>query len=1113
MGADPRREGGRVSREREPGVESIPTWNPEPSEEVLARLKPFQRAAVEHAFHRLFEAEDGTRRFLVADEVGLGKTHIAKGLISRTIEHLQRIGRERIDVIYICSNRQIARQNVRKLGGDSVNESAERLTLLPLTVHELQAQKVNFVAFTPGTSFDLNSRLGTRRERLLLLNLFEAKWRAGGTGPMNLFQGTVKDVERFREAARFFREDHEIDPGLEGAFHEALEQRALESRSLGGEDLEQRYRRLCEQFRHLRERWPDELRGDRNHFIRESRELLARVCIHALEPDLVILDEFQRFKHLLGEEGEAAMLAQQLFRYAEGKDSAVRVVLLSATPYKMYTLSHEREEDDHYADFLGTVRFLDPDPERCAAFERGLREWRRAFFQLQGSGVARLRELRREMETHLRRLLSRTERVGVAGDRDAMLMEVSDNAPSLTARDVAAFVPLQRVASLLERPRVVEYWKAAPCPLNFMEEYLLKHDLEQRLDRSDQGLFPTVLLEAGTTGALLDANAVDRYEPLDVPHPAFRALTNDLVRKNAFRCLWIPPSLPYWRLGEPFATAQAGGMTKRLMFSAWAVAPRAIASLLSYEAERCLVTALEGEGAANTKEARKTRQSFLSLGLKDGQPGEMSVFTLLYPSSTLAELGDPLLLGGDPGNVEEPRWLEVRSLVARGLEPHLARLAARYATTSGTRDPAWYWAGPMLLDLARHQVGAREFWSHGRPVGWTERVAVDEEDPESAWGRHVEHAWEVLHGVLRGQRQLGPMPEDLPDVLASIALAGPGTATLRALLRAAPARQAGPSCGLRNAAARIGWAFRTLLRRPESTATIRHACPRPAYWQSVLEYAGQGCLTAVLDEWFHLLIEQQGGARRIEDQADDLVEEVAAALSVRATTHEYDDFEFTDGRVEIHRRSLRAHFALRFGSEKSEDETQLQREAQVRQAFNSPFWPFVLCSTSVGQEGLDFHPYCHAIVHWNLPSNPVDMEQREGRVHRYKNHAVRKNVAAVHGSAALDRVRSGAARDPWFAMFELAEREASPSDRGLAPYWMFPGSPDGARVERHVPHLPVSREAQRSRDLRSALTTYRLVFGQPRQDDLMAWLREHQDEMLADLAEELRINLAPPLGD
>lgn len=50
---------------------------------------------------------------------------------------------------------------------------------------------------------------------------------------------------------------------------------------------------------------------------------------------------------------------------------------------------------------------------------------------------------------------------------------------------------------------------------------------------------------------------------------------------------------------------------------------------------------------------------------------------------------------------------------------------------------------------------------------------------------------------------------------------------------------------------------------------------------------------------------------------------------------------------------------------------------------------------SRSEEGLDFHRYCHAVVHWNLPSNPIDLEQREGRVHRYKGHAVRKNVASL----------------------------------------------------------------------------------------------------------------------
>ena len=91
---------------------------------------------------------------------------------------------------------------------------------------------------------------------------------------------------------------------------------------------------------------------------------------------------------------------------------------------------------------------------------------------------------------------------------------------------------------------------------------------------------------------------------------------------------------------------------------------------------------------------------------------------------------------------------------------------------------------------------------------------------------------------------------------------------------------------------------------------------------------------------------------------------------------------------------------MRFGDDEGGDRAsgeQPARRSQLREAFNSPFWPFALVSTSVGQEGLDFHPYCHVVVHWNLPTNPVDLEQREGRVHRYKGHAIRKNVARRRG--------------------------------------------------------------------------------------------------------------------
>ena len=177
----------------------------------------------------------------------------------------------------------------------------------------------------------------------------------------------------------------------------------------------------------------------------------------------------------------------------------------------------------------------------------------------------------------------------------------------------------------------------------------------------------------------------------------------------------------------------------------------------------------------------------------------------------------------------------------------------------------------------------------------------------------------------------------------------------------------------------------------------------------------------------------------------------------------------------------------------------------MREAFNSPFWPFVVTSTSIGQEGLDFHWYCHAIVHWNLPGNPVDLEQREGRIHRYKGHAVRKNLCLIHGRHVLESRK----KDPWLAVFDAACKARCDDENDLVPYWIFPVE-GGARIERHVPSLPLTRDRQLLIALRRSLAVYRLVFGQPRQDDLVEFLLRHvPKDQLDDLVKGLRIDLSP----
>lgn len=63
--------------------------------------------------------------------------------------------------------------------------------------------------------------------------------------------------------------------------------------------------------------------------------------------------------------------------------------------------------------------------------------------------------------------------------------------------------------------------------------------------------------------------------------------------------------------------------------------------------------------------------------------------------------------------------------------------------------------------------------------------------------------------------------------------------------------------------------------------------------------------------------------------------------------------------------------------------------------FNSPFWPFQFITTSIGQEGFDFHVYCRKVVHWSLECDPVKFEQREGRINRYQSYANRLRLAEL----------------------------------------------------------------------------------------------------------------------
>ena len=1037
------------------------------AEAALRPLKKFQRRTVDYVMRRFYQDSDATMRFLVADEVGLGKTMVARGVIACAIERLWD-NVERIDVLYICSNQAIAGQNINRLNvlGKEEFELPTRMTLLPLQLagdHGLGRNKVNFISLTPGTTFNLRSSTGVSKERALLFHLL--KHRVEPTrGLYNLLQvGAGDDSWKLTVEQTPF---DDVDQKLITDFQVACT----------NGDLLDDLGELCQLFHRRRNRYPQEMVEPRNKTIARLRSCLAHVCVDALEPDLIILDEFQRFTELLHGDYDAAMLARELFNYTDREGNAARTLLLSATPYRMLTLSGDTEDEgDHYREFIETLRFLfghDRGPEVAEELSREIDRFRRAILSLPNSKET-AREHQLSIEERLRAVIARTERVASTRDRDSMVEE-----PYLIVgvepEDLRSAAAVAEVARVADAPEIVEYWKSAPYLLNFMRDYALKRAIRAY----DGKECPVPLLDAITAArpSSLSRRRIREYRPLKPPNGRMRLLMDDVFGDDLDQHLWIPPSLPYYRDGD----SNESRTSKSLVFSSWSVVPDAVAAVLSYEAERRMGVKQAGMGYFDRQRPRP-----LQFRITQGRLAGLRALLLIYPSPLIAQAADPLDVIAC--HSEALSYDAMRAALASRLEPHLRRLQS--AADESTELDTWQWAGPAVLDAL---------------VGNRSRTWLEEDDGfvrlggEDAWGDHLD----ALREAVSARRIGGTVPDSALDLLVDLALGSPAICALRALRRVAPTLE-WDDPALLTAASRVAWGFRTLYNQHDTVALLRRESD-DRYWHSAISHGARNNLQAVLDEYVHCLVESEGLTdKEPRLRVTQLACAVSRAISLLPSQIEVDDPRVRSGRLGIRRFTMRGRFAMRLADYRDE-EGAAARLGGVRDAFNSPFRPFVLATTSIGQEGLDFHSYCHRLYHWNLPRNPVDLEQREGRVHRYKGHAVRLNVAANHAAAV--RGCGTAPRDPWGEMFSAA-RAASSTDSDLIPYWICDGP---VKVERRVPMLPYSRENARLKWLKKSVAVYRLAFGQPRQEDLLAYLRGLDEALSTDELEALQIRLEPP---
>ncbi|MBO5865417.1 MAG: helicase [Bacteroidaceae bacterium] len=1101
-----------------------------------------------HTAERILQIyKSGHNRVLLADEVGLGKTFVAKSVIEKVRDWHKEKKDDFFQVVYICSNAHIADQNIRKLcnSKERINISENRLSMQHFNIVEQEMKaaadraggemRESIIPLTPSTSFNFNtpkgtkegvgdeikqtrgSRLGTVGERALiyciLSGIDELKELCDQYTSIKVNRGALQKVLQDVQLSKmwnapFTENGDDVNENIlsnflrcgvkpenwkwhiysyigkiekladfqfrDGSF---LKKQLGADGYLGGirsriqKDGKSIIESLAElvssfaqkmQAANSAELQPDadtavagtgqDITHQRSETINEIRRIFAEISIGLLNPDLVIMDEFQRFSSLLKEDddSEQSMLVKKFFgsvkdnsRNSASDDGSAsetvlqtKVLLLSATPYKPFTTLEElnTDGDKHYKDFKVVTDFLFGDERKKNDFQKEWENYSKELKNCSSENIKNLIDAKCYAENELYKVMCRTERFNTG-----IIKEFKD-VVEVQREDVMSYLQLKYFMECLDggdtklRNLPVEYVKSAPYLLSFMDSYMLKKDIYAALGKA-QAVFEKCGIAEQDNLLLLHKEEIDKYGNIPLANGKLNYLHNlvfgkDGRKKVAHKLLWMPATTPYYKANSVFESDYARDFSKVILFSAWEMVPRMVSVMMSYCAEKY---ASKEDPKYNSRPSGRLNED---CGGADGTKIKYKEL-LEYPCAVLAGIASKFIYNTDERLELNAVRAEVKNRIRKEFEQH-----------------------PEISELLKQKRGKEN-------------------------AEYILRLMKMLDGK-SGVEMPKYIPKNTLNVMTDIAIASPAVCAYRI-------------CNDEEEARKAASAIVRIFNNPEGTAVIDLVYPdKRAYYERVLDYCVAGNLQAVLDEYAHM--NDNKDIARLLDEA------VIQTITLNVDTVE-------DGALQ--KSSMRCHFAIPFldsatkersaDAKTQNDGAKVLRITNIRNAFNSPFRPFILSTTSVGQEGLDFHWYSRQIMHWNLPSNPVDLEQREGRINRYKCLAIRKNVARLYGKSGYKS---------WNDMFDAAARELKGNHSDMVPYWCLPmdkiaaeDKKDWTYIERRVPLYPFSIDNQKYKRLVDMLALYRMTLGQPRQEDLLRLLS--QLELDDETKRELTIDLCP----
>ena len=666
---------------------------------IMSGLKDFQQATV-NRIDQLYR--EGQKRVLVSDEVGLGKTLVARAMIAKMALLRREEGDNLFKVVYICSNTAIASQNLQRLRitreARVERASSSRLSMQHLNIFkqendvELHKSFIQLIPLTPDTSFRMTSGAGTVSERALMFAFLRRLPELSDYLPE--LEVAMEDYAYYTWDAwcrdRYEREVVECDEQSDGrylAYMNEMLRRELANNWVDDLSYMDGIKQLCRAIRNNN--------GERvghNEIIGQLRVIFAKISLERLEPDFVIMDEFQRFKYLLNSDTdtETGMLANKFFRSED-----VRILLLSATPYKMYSTPEEIDVarlDEHYTEFLDLMRFLN---EGEGGEEEFITIWKDYSFTLKeftlgNASILSAQAAKDAAEDVMYQTVCRTERISAKENADMIGASDVDTALDISAQDVHSYIQVQELLDEMgTNYRVpVDYVKSTPYLMSFMKDYQLKRDVERYF-----GSNPTEMRKINKNLLWLNRNAINRYDKIPCNNARLERVMHEVLQRGIEKLLWIPPSKPYYELHGAYKNSELS--SKTLIFSSWEMVPRMLACMLSYEAERKTVGKLAKDYRDNDVryfygKGRRYPPARMYFSVKDDTASAMTLFCLLYPSKYLTECYDPLACLNAGMSFREIRRY-IRNTIAD-------KVNAFPSPQSGMQDKRWFYVAPLFLD-------------------------------------------------------------------------------------------------------------------------------------------------------------------------------------------------------------------------------------------------------------------------------------------------------------------------------------------------------------------------------------------------------------------------------